>query len=84
MHQVTVRRWQADQARSTSDFVDAAQDILRMAQAERGKGVWSDTDPEVWIGAAFVGRLRRGGDIAQLAQLAMDDLDVSIKRQATS
>ncbi len=55
-----------------------------MAQAERGKGVWSDTDPEVWIGAAFVGRLRRGGDIAQLAQLAMDDLDVSIKRQATS
>jgi hypothetical protein len=87
MHHITVRRQQADEARSPSDFVVNAEDakkldchlrdVLRIAQVERGKGVWSDADPEVWIGATFVGRLSRGGDIAQLARLAMDNLAVA-------
>jgi hypothetical protein len=92
MHHITVRRHQADEARSRSDFVVNAEDtrkldchlrdVLRVAQAERGTGVWADTDPEVWMGATFVGRLVRGGDIAQLARLAMDDLDAPVKRHA--
>ncbi len=92
MHHITVRRHQADQARSLSDFVVNAddtkklgyhlRDVLRIAQAERGTGVWSDADPEVWVSATLVGRLARGGDIAQLAHLAMEDLTASIKRHA--
>jgi hypothetical protein len=67
MYQIIVRRHQADEARSTNDFVIHGDDLrkldhqlgdlLRAAQAERGHGVWSDTDPEVWSGGAFVGQL---------------------------
>jgi hypothetical protein len=92
MHHITVRRLQADEARSPSDFVVSAEntkkldghlrDLLKTAQAERGKGVWSTADPEVWMGESFVGRLGRDGDIAQLASRAMDSLNASIKGQA--
>ncbi len=93
MPQITVRRHLADEARSQSDFVVSAgdakqihrhllQDVLRNAQAERGVGVWSDSDPEVWVGGTFVGRLGRGGDIAQLARQALDELSASVGRRA--
>ena len=94
MYHVTVRRHQADEARSCSDFVvngvDARQldhhlrDVLRTAQSERGSGVWSDADPEVWLGGTFVGRLERGGDIAQLTREAMADLDAFVGRPAAT
>jgi hypothetical protein len=85
MYQVTVRRHQADEARSPNDFVINDEDakgveahlreVLRAAQAERGSGVWSDADPKVWMGAALVGRLERGGDVSRLARKAMDGLN---------
>ena len=85
MADITIRRYQADLARSHNDFVvlgrDAKdldrhlRDSLRLAEAERGKGVWSQEDPEVWIGGRCVGRLERGGDIADLARRAMRDAD---------
>ncbi len=94
MYHVTVRRHQADEARSRSDFVvngvDAKQldrhlrAVLRTAQSERGSGVWSDADPEVWLGSTFVGRLGRGGDIAQLTREAMADLDALVGRRAAT
>jgi hypothetical protein len=93
MHHITVRRHQADETRSLSDFTVHAEDtrkldhhlrdLLRTAQAERGTGVWSNADPEVWIGVTFVGRLGPGGDIAQLAHLAIEDLNASIASHAT-
>jgi hypothetical protein len=92
MHHITVRRLQADEARSPSDFVVNAEntrkldghihDLLKTAQAERGKGVWSNADPEVWMDENLVGRLGRDGDIAQLVRRAMDSLNASIKGQA--
>jgi hypothetical protein len=94
MHHITVRRHQADEARSLSDFTVNAEDtrkldqhlrdVLRTAQTERGTGVWSNSDPEVWIGVTFVGRLGLGGDIAELAHLAIEDLKASIAHHAAS
>lgn len=82
MHQITVRRYQADEARSHNDFVlkgdDAKrvggnlEDTLRTAQEERGRGLWSDADPEVWFGTTLVGHLEPGGDVAQLARRVME------------
>ena len=92
-HQVTVRRHQADAARLRSDFVVNAddaknlgghlRDLLRTAQAERGKGVWSDADPEVWMGSTLVGRLGPDGDAAQLARQAMEQLNALVGRSAS-
>jgi hypothetical protein len=75
MDRITVRRHQADAARSSSDFVihagDPAQldrrlvDFLRTAQAERGVGVWSNADPEIWVRGALFSQLERDGNIAQ-------------------
>jgi hypothetical protein len=82
MHQITVRRYQADEARSHNDFVlngDDAKRVagnlegtLRTAQEERGRGLWSDADPEVWLGTTLVGHLGPGGDVAQLARQVME------------
>jgi hypothetical protein len=79
--QFTVRRHQADEPRSSSDFVVRGDDlkkldrqlreVLRTAQAERGTGLWSDADPEVWQNGSFIGRLANDGDIAQLVRLAL-------------
>ncbi len=92
MHHITVRRHQADEARSLSDFTVNAEDprkldhhlrdVLRTAQAERGTGVWSSADPEVWIGVTFVGRLGPGGDIAQLAHRAIERLNAAVASHA--
>jgi hypothetical protein len=81
MYRITVRRQQANAERSISDFVIHGEDakkvaghlreFLRVAQGERGKGVWSDADPEVWIDGTFVGRLERDGDIASLVRETM-------------
>jgi hypothetical protein len=81
MHRITVRRHQANSERSHSDFVVQAdtaakldgqlRDFLRLTQHERGKGVWSEADPEVWIEGTFIGRLQRDGDVAQLAREAV-------------
>jgi hypothetical protein len=91
MH-VTVRRHQADEARSVHDFVIHGESakaldrhlrsVLRTAQAERARGVWSDEDPEVWIDGAIVGRLGRDGDIAQLTRQALVDLSARVGRRA--
>jgi hypothetical protein len=93
MPHITVRRYQADAERSKSDFDLRSEDlrhldrrlqeVLRSAQAERGVGLWSDADPELWVGHTFVGRLGRGGDIARLARQAMEDLDALVGRAAT-
>ena len=84
MPHITVRRYQADADRSSSDFDVRSEDlrhlerclqvILRAAQAERGLGLWSGADPEVWKGEALVGRLRPEGDIAELAHRAIATL----------
>lgn len=78
MHQITVRRYEADEARSHNDFVltgdDARrvganlEDTLRTAQKERGRGLWSDADPEVWFGTTLVGHLGPDDDVAQLTR----------------
>ena len=80
-HQLTVRRHQGDESRSSNDFVVRGGDlkgldrqlreVLRTAQVERGTGLWSEADPEVWQSGSFIGRLGRGGDIALLARLAL-------------
>jgi hypothetical protein len=82
MLQITVRRYQADAARSHNDFVLRGDDAtrvagnlegtLRTAQEERGRGLWSEADPEVWLGVTLVGHLARGGDAAQLARRIME------------
>jgi hypothetical protein len=84
MHRITVRRLQANEDRSISDFVIQAEttsklehqlrEFLKRSQHERGKGVWSDADPEVWIEGSFVGRLGRDGDAAPLARDALVQL----------
>ncbi len=87
MHRITVRRHQANEANedgSTSDFVIQAEttallerrlrEFLSRSQHERGSGVWSDADPEVWIEGTFVGRLGRDGDAAPLARDALVQL----------
>jgi hypothetical protein len=48
--------------------------VLSTSQHERGKGVWSDADPEVWIEGSFVGRLGRNVDAGLLARDALVQL----------
>ena len=84
MPHITVRRYQADEGRSRSDFDIQSEDlrhldrrlreVLRTAQAERGVGLWSAADPEIWMGSTFIGRLGPEGDIAELARRAMAEL----------
>lgn len=87
MYRVTVRRHQGNATSSGNDFVVQADELkplrrqlrslLEAAQAERGTGVWSNADPEIWIGNFLVGRLDSGGDVAQLVGRAIDELKVS-------
>jgi hypothetical protein len=80
--QITVRRYQADEARSRNDFVLNGDDAMRVggnlentlstAQEERGRGLWSDADREVWLGATLVGHLGQGGDVAHFARRIME------------
>jgi hypothetical protein len=80
--QLTVRRHQGNEARSSNDVVLRADDlkgldrqlreILRAAQAERGTGLWSTADPEVWQSGSLIGRLGLDGDVALLVRLALE------------
>jgi hypothetical protein len=82
LHQLTVRRHQGDEARSSNDFVLRGDDlkrldrqlreVLRTAQAQRGTGLWSAADPEVWQSGSLIGRLGRDGDITLLVRLALE------------
>jgi hypothetical protein len=88
MAHITVRRYQADADRSVNDFdlhsedlrqlARSLREVLGEAQARRGVGLWSDADPEIWMGHIFVGRLGPEGDIAELTRLAMAELTSSL------
>ena len=60
------------QAESGSDLRSKIQSLLRTAQVERGTGVWSNGDPELWVQGALVGSLQRGGDVGQLASIGVE------------
>lgn len=47
-------------AGTTQRWSPALQNVFRTAQPARGKGLWSDADPEVWADSTFVVRLGRG------------------------
>jgi hypothetical protein len=84
MHRIAVRRRQANEGLSVREFVIQAdttmklerqlREFLSISQHERGSGVWSDADPEVWIEGSFVGRLSPEGDVERLAREALVQL----------
>lgn len=82
-YRVSILRRQANG--DTSEFVirgitpkRAASQVasaLWAAESERGSGVWSDADPEVWVAGKLVGRLAMRGDVAELTRRVLEALD---------
>jgi hypothetical protein len=68
MAEIVIRRRHADPSRTAADVVIRAGEkghterslkvILYGMQRERGRGPWSDADPEVLVDGAVAGRLR--------------------------
>lgn len=73
---LVIRRRQADATRTLHEVTVTVTDrrhtakglevVLHNMQRERGKGFWSNADPEVLVGASLVGRLRQGETIEEL------------------
>jgi len=78
MKEIVIRRHQADASRTSSEVVLAATDrthialnlkeILGGMQRDRGRGLWSDSDPEVLVDGAVVGLVRRHEAIDALVE----------------
>lgn len=92
MSRIIVRRRQADAARTASDIVvpvtdakrtaRALREILHDAQRDRGRGVWSDADPEVLVDDSVVGRLREQHAIDELVDRVLERVRPSSPRSA--
>jgi len=82
MSEIVVRRYQADLSRTASEVVLAATDrwhaaaslreVLGGMQRDRGQGLWSDSDPEVLVDGAVVGRMRRQEAIEDLVDYVVE------------
>ena len=82
MTEIVVRRRQADADRTPSEIVVHFSDRRRTAadlrailfdlQRERGRGVWSDADPELLVGGSVVARLRRREAIEELVERVLE------------
>lgn len=81
MAKILIRRRQAGAARSVDVMFPAADRrqtdeglhaILQGMQLERGRGTWSDADPEILIDGAFAGRLRRREVIGELVERILE------------
>lgn len=79
---LVIRRRQADVSRTIREVTVAVTDrrrtakgleeVLHHMQRERGKGLWSDADPEVLVGASLAGRLRQGETIEELVSHVLE------------
>jgi hypothetical protein len=82
MYRVTIRRREANgrvhdfdvRSRSPRELRAQLLGFLQTSQSERGVGLWSSADPEVWVGDAFIGSLHRDGDAKRLADDAAKTL----------
>ncbi len=82
--QIVIRRRQADANRTASEIVVPVMDkkrtartlrgILHDAQRDRGRGLWSDADPEVLVDGTVVARLRRQEAIEELVERVLERL----------
>lgn len=78
MREIVVRRRQNDVSRTASEIVISVMDkdraattlkeILHRAQCDRGRGLWSDADPEILVDGSVIGRLRKHEIIAELIE----------------
>lgn len=76
MNRIVVRRKRIDTQNTVNDLevpvtdrtrtAMSLKEILDKMQRERGRGPWSDADPEVLVDGCFAGRLRRGESIEDL------------------
>jgi hypothetical protein len=76
--QIVVRRRQNDTSRTAREIVVAVMDkgraamalreILCTAQRDRGRGLWSDADPEILVDGSVIGRLRKHEIITELVE----------------
>ena len=82
MSEIVVRRTQGDAKHTPSDIVVPVterkltgrrlKEILQTVQRERGKGVWSNADPEVLVDGFVIGRVRDLDSIEQLVEIALE------------
>jgi hypothetical protein len=78
MSDIVIRRRQTDGPRTVSEIVVPVTDKTRTGrslteflygvQRERGRGLWSDADPEVLVNGSAVGRLRKHEAIEELVE----------------
>lgn len=78
MGEIVVRRRQNDTSRTASEIVVSAKDkgraattlreILHAAQRDRGRGLWSDADPEILVDGSVIALLREHEIIAELVE----------------
>jgi len=76
--EIVVRRRQNGASRTASEIVVSAKDkgraattlkeILHTAQRDRGRGLWSDADPEILVDGSVIARLRKHEIIAELIE----------------
>lgn len=84
MNSIVVRRRQADAQRTASDIVVHVEDAKRTARAlreilhdfqrDRGRGIWSDADPELLVDGIVVARLRIHEAIDELVDRILERL----------
>lgn len=78
MGEIVIRRRQNDTSRTAREIVVSVMDkghaattlkeILHTAQRDRGRGLWSDADPEILVDGSVIGRLRKHEIIAELIE----------------
>lgn len=82
MSEIVIRRHRADVSRTPSEVVLAVTDRKRTAaslrevlggmQRDRGRGLWSDADPEVLVDGAVVGCMRSREAIGDLVDHVLE------------
>jgi hypothetical protein len=90
VYRVTIRRREANgrvhdftvRAESPRELRGQLRSLLQTSQSERGTGLWSRENPEVWIGDAFLGASHPDGDVGRLADAAAEKLGATVPSQS--